>query len=139
MFKVKVMIMEIQGVRFYQASVMVVKDDKYQNINMNVNVEKVEKGRGEIIELDFSFKSSYEPQIAQLLLRGKLYMKATAKEYKDLTEALKNKKGLPVEMASLISTAITYAGEVNGTLLARIVNIPAPIIPPSMTYVKKSM
>ncbi len=129
--------MEIQGVRFYQASVMVVKDDKYQNINMNVNIDKLEKGRADIIELDFSFKSSYEPQIAQLLLRGKLYVKATAKEYKDLAEALKNKKGLPVEMASLISTAITYAGEVNGTLLARIVNIPAPIIPPSMTYVKK--
>lgn len=121
-------IVEISGKRIHKGSV--------SGLNINIALEEVQK-QGEFLELTYVYTANYEEGFGQLRIKGILLAKEEDKVANEIVDTWKKGKKIPDGYAETVLSAINYSGSANGTLLARVMGLTAPLIPPRIQISKK--
>jgi len=79
------------------------------------------------LKFGFSFKVSYEPGIAHILLEGEVLWVDTKENVEDCMKSWKKDKSLPPSIISPILNAVLQKSNVEALLLSRELNLPSPI------------
>lgn len=106
-------------------------------LGINIALEDV-KAAGENLEISYAYTVNYETGIGMMKIKGILFAKEETKLMKSILDAWKKEKKLPDEYASMVLSAINYSGSANGTLVARVLGLTAPLIPPRIQLAKGS-
>ncbi len=129
--------MAIMGERIREISGRKQKAEQIKGLGINISIDEV-RVSDKNVEIDYSYTANYEQGVGNLVIKGTILAvedSALAKKIAD--EWKKNKKLLP-DYTSVILSAINYSGSANGTLLARVLNLAAPFIPPRIQLSKPS-
>lgn len=100
-----------------------------KGLNINIAIEEVSQV-GQELEITYTYHATYEDKAGDLKLRGVLTAKEDDKLTKEIMERWKKEKKLPDAYAEPLLGAINYSGSANGTLVARVLGLTAPLIPP---------
>ena len=82
------------------------------------------------MELTYEYSANYEDKVGLLKIKGVITSTEEKKLAKDIADRWKKEQKLPDEYAEMLLGAINYSGSANGTLLARVLGLTAPLIPP---------
>lgn len=121
-------IIEISGKRAPKGSVT--------GLNINIALEDVQK-QGDIVELTYVYTANYEENFGQIRIKGVLLAREEEKVANDILDTWKKGKKVPDGYAETVLSAVNYSGSANGTLLARVLGLTAPLIPPRIQISKK--
>lgn len=109
------------------------------NIKNNVSIKNVQRSKfgfgdkREALAYSFEFTVDYEPKVGSIVISGEVINLADEKTAKDvLARWKKDKKVDPVELAPVLN-AVLQRCNVQALVLARDINLPAPIPLPSVT------
>jgi hypothetical protein len=108
------------------------KKESLENIsglNINIALDKV-KVKGDEVEMQYEYTANYEDKVGILKIRGVITAKEDKALAKEIDTRWKKEQKLPDQYAEMLLAAINYSGSANGTLLARVLNLTAPLIPP---------
>jgi hypothetical protein len=108
------------------------KKESLENIaglSINITLDNVTV-KGEAVELTYEYTANYEDKVGLLKIKGIITAKEDKKLAKEIDERWKKEKKLPDKYAELLLGAINYSGSANGTLIARVLGLTAPLIPP---------
>jgi galactokinase/mevalonate kinase-like predicted kinase len=126
----------ITGERILEVSAKRDSMEGISGLSINIALDDV-KVTGDNVELAYEYTANYESKIGFLKIKGVI----TAKEDKKLADEIKqewtSKKKLPDKYAEMVLAAINYSGSANGTLVARVLALTAPLIPPRISLGKK--
>ncbi|MFA5049517.1 MAG: hypothetical protein WC501_00760 [Candidatus Micrarchaeia archaeon] len=108
-------------------------ENKIEGLSINITLEDV-KVKGEEIEIHYTYIANYEKDVGGITIKGILYSKEDKKLAKEIADNWKKdgQKKLPPEYASALLSAINYTGSANGTLIARVLNLSPPLVPPKL-------
>ncbi len=126
----------IVGERILEISGKKEKIEAIKGLNINIAIEKVEV-KGEDVEIEYAYTANYEEGIGQLQIKGILLAKEDKKMAKQIEDEWKKTKKIPEDYTPVVLSAINYSGSANGTLLARVIGLTAPLIPPRIQLSKK--
>lgn len=121
-------ILEISGKRVHKGNV--------SGLNINIALEDVQR-QGELLELTYVYTANYEENFGQLRIKGILLAREEEKLANEIVDTWKKGKKVPDGYAETVLSAINYSGSANGTLLARVLGLTAPLIPPRIQISKK--
>ncbi len=121
-----------KGIKFNKTEAEQMKEDNFTSLNVNLSLLKVSKVKNDL-RLDFKYMAEFEPGIAKLALYGYVMLSGEKKELDELTDKWVKKKMIVKEISEPLANLITYSSEINGVLVARALNMPAPVIPPKIT------
>ena len=93
--------------------------------------------KGEDVEIEYAYTANYEEKVGQLQIKGVLLSKEDKKLAKEIEDTWKKEKKIPQDYTPMVLSAINYSGSANGTLLARVLGLTAPLIPPRIQLSKK--
>lgn len=79
------------------------------------------------LKFGFSFKVTYEPEIAHILLEGEILWVDTKENVEDCMKSWKKDKTLPPSVISPILNAVLQKSNVEALILSRELNLPSPI------------
>ena len=114
------------------------KDSSATLSGMGINIALDEvKVNGENIEMTYEYTASYDEKVGFLKIRGIITTKEDKKIAKEVSEEWGKSKKLPDTYAEMVLAAINYSGSANGTLIARVLGLSAPLIPPRIQLSKK--
>lgn len=126
----------ITGERIIEVSAKKESIENIKGLSINISIEDV-KVDGENVELVYEYIASYQEKVGELKIKGIITAKEDKKLAKEIDSKWKKDKKLPDSYAELLLGAINYSGSANGTLIARVVNLTAPLIPPRIQLSKK--
>ena len=121
----------IVGERILEVSGNRVPQIPIKGLNINIQLEKVELKEGNL-EITYIYTADYKEDVGQLKIKGLLLAKEEDKLAKDVVNTWKKSKKVPDEYAAVVLSAVNYSGSANGTLLARVLGLTAPLIPPKI-------
>ena len=104
-------------------------DGPLKGLNINIAISDI-KIDGQKMEIVYSYSAVYADNLGDLKIKGALFTEEDKKLVKDVETEWKKSKKLPVAYAEIILNAINYSGSANGTLLARVLNLSPPLVPP---------
>ncbi len=107
-----------------------------KGLNIGINLEDVVLV-GENLEVTYVYTANYEDNFGVLKIKGVLVTKEEGKLTSEVVEGWKKTKKIPDVYAETILSAVNYSGSANGTLLARVLGLTAPLIPPRIQLSKK--
>lgn len=119
----------ITGERIIEISGKKESLENISGLSINISLDEV-KVDGEKVELTYQYTANYEENVGLLKIKGRITAKEDKKLAKQIAERWKKERKLPDEYAELLLGAINYSGSANGTLIARVLNLTAPLIPP---------
>ena len=119
----------ITGERILEISGKKESLDNISGLNINISMDKV-KVKGEDVELHYEYTANYDDKVGVLKIKGIITAKEDKALAKDIDERWKKEQKLPDQYAEMLLAAINYSGSANGTLIARVLNLTAPLIPP---------
>ena len=125
----------IVGERILEVSGNKVPRTNIKGLNINISLEDVKLAE-EIVEITYVYTANYQEDVGQIKIRGVILAKEEAKLAKDIAETWKKSKKVPDEYATVVLSAVNYSGSANGTLLARVLGLTAPLIPPKIQLSK---
>lgn len=111
-------------------------EEAIKGLNIDIMLEDV-KVDGENIEIKYKYTARYEDDVGEIAIRGLLATKEEKGFAKEIASEWKAKKKVPEAFAETILNAINYSGSANGTLIARVVNLSPPLVPPRISLQKK--
>lgn len=100
-----------------------------KNLSINIQLEDV-KMASDQLEISYVYTADYQDDVGQLTIRGVLLAKEDAKLSKEVLDMWKKSKKVPDDYAPMVLSAVNYSGSANGTLVARVLGLTAPLIPP---------
>jgi len=107
------------------------KDEQIKGLSINISLDDV-RVKGEDVEIVYTYTADYAEGVGQLKIKGTLFAKEDKKQAKELADAWKKDKKVPQDYANGLLTTINYSGSANGTLVARVVNLSPPLVPPRL-------
>lgn len=122
-------ILEVSGNKTPRASI--------KGLSINISLEDVKMGE-ENLEITYVYTADYQEAVGQIKIKGVILAKEEAKLAKDVVELWKKSKKVPDEYATVVLSAVNYSGSANGTLMARVLGLTAPLIPPKIQLSKAS-
>ncbi len=125
----------IVGERILEVSGNKVPKLNIKGLNINISLEDVQMG-GETVEITYVYTANYNDGVGEIKIRGVLLAKEDAKLSKDIVDTWKKSKKVPDEYATVVLSAVNYSGSANGTLVARVLGLTAPLIPPKIQLSK---
>jgi hypothetical protein len=120
-------ILEVSGNRVPRMSI--------KGLNINIQLEEV-KMEEDNVEITYVYTADYQEGVGSIMIRGVLLAKEEAKLSKDIVDSWKKSRKVPDDYASVVLSAVNYSGSANGTLLARVLGLTAPLIPPKIQISK---
>jgi len=126
----------ITGERILEISGKRESTEGIKGLGINISVDDV-KVSGDVVEITYEYLANYDEKVGFLKIRGQINAKEDKKLAKDIEAEWKANKKLPDNYAEMLLAAINYSGSANGTLLARVLNLTAPLIPPRIQLSKK--
>jgi hypothetical protein len=127
----------IVGERIVEISGNKSQSTNLSGLSINIDLEDV-KSAGSNLEISYSYTVNYETGVGTLKIKGVLIAQEDAKLVKEVLDSWKATKKLPDEYAAMILTSVNYSGSANGTLVARVLGLTAPLIPPRIQMAKSS-
>jgi hypothetical protein len=121
----------IVGERILEVNGTKKKWEPIKGLNINISLEDVAVD-GENVNITYSYTANYEEDLGQLKIKGLLMAKEDPELAKKIEDKWASEKKIPDEYAQQTLSAINYSGSANGTLLARVVGLTAPLIPPKI-------
>jgi len=109
--------------------------ESIKGLSINIAIEKVEK-KADNIEITYSYTANYQEKAGQIRIKGILMAKENGKRAKEILDMWKKSKKIPDDYATTVLTALNYSGSANGTLIARVLGLTAPLIPPRIQLSK---
>lgn len=109
-------------------------DGKMEGLDINISLDDV-KVKNEDVKIRYTYSAKYEKDVGEIKIKGVLYAKEDkklAKEIADSWKKDKSKRKIPSNYASTILSAINYTGSANGTLIARVLGLSPPLLPPKL-------
>lgn len=124
----------ITGGKVTAAEVRIEKEGPMAKRNVNIQIKdmKAEKGA---IEIEYTYLVTYGDNAATIRIEGSL--QAQEKDAEKIVENWKKKKDLPGNFAEEVLNAVNYIGSVNGTLIAKVVNLMPPLTLPKLIRKEK--
>jgi hypothetical protein len=119
MIRVNVSITNVSAERFLDLK----KPIPSVQINTNLNLGGVEKVSEESLEVPFVLSISYNPNVAQITLRGRAYVAGDKEELTKIYKEYEDKKPPPAVILQSISNVVF----IESVLVSRTINIPPPI------------
>jgi len=116
-------ILEISGHRAETGSI--------KGLNLNIGIDEVKEVDG-VVEIIYTYTADYEDKFGLITIKGVLMAKEEDKLTKEIVDTWKRNKKIPDAYAELVLSAINYTGSANGTLLARVLGLTAPLIQPKI-------
>ncbi len=104
-------------------------DKDIVGLNINISIEDV-KMAGSNVEITYIYTADYQEGVGQLKIKGVLIAQEDAKKAKEVVDSWKKSKKIPDDYATVVLSAVNYSGSANGTLIARVLALTAPLIPP---------
>jgi hypothetical protein len=126
----------IVGERILEVSGTKTPKTNVQGLGINISLEDV-KLEGDNLELTYIYNAAYQKDAGSLKIKGVLLAKEDAAKSKNIVDTWKKSKKVPDDYATTVLTAINYSGSANGTLIARVLGLTAPLIPPKIQLSKK--
>ncbi|MFA6530485.1 MAG: hypothetical protein WCT31_02050 [Candidatus Micrarchaeia archaeon] len=126
----------IVGGKIDEVDAKKMKEENISGLNINIVMEDV-KVKGEDVEMKYVYTVDYEDKVGVMKITGYLYAKEDKKLVKEIEDSWKKNKKLPEKYAETILNAINYSGSANGTLVARVINLSPPLIPPRIRLGKQ--
>lgn len=121
-----IQVTEIKGERLWEAG------DKMPHgkvgISHNVNITGVKRLSGTKVEVKYMANVSYVPSVAQITIKGVVFVEGKPHEMKELIEAKKKKKPPPAQILEVI----TRSSIVHAVLISGILNVYPPIPFPAL-------
>jgi len=126
--------MIVLGGRITSAEVKIDKRELSAKRNMNIEIKglKLEK---DVLEIEYSYTVVYGDNSAKLKIEGVVVAKEPGAA--KIVERWKKKQGLPDEFSEDLINVINYVGSVNGTVIARVVDLAPPMSMPKLTRGEK--
>ena len=121
----------IVGERILEVSGNKVPKSAIKGLNINISLEDVKLAE-ENVEITYVYTANYQDDVGQIKIKGILLAKEEPKLSKDIADTWKKSKKVPDEYATVVLSAVNYSGSANGTLLARVLGLTAPLIPPKI-------
>jgi hypothetical protein len=121
----------IVGERILEVSGTKTPKVNIQGLSINIALEDV-KIEGEILELTYVYTADYQKGAGALKIKGVLLAKEDSTRSKAILDSWKKTKKLPDDYATTVLSAVNYSGSANGTLVARVLGLTAPLIPPKI-------
>ncbi|MFH0885372.1 MAG: hypothetical protein V1861_06710 [Candidatus Micrarchaeota archaeon] len=125
----------IVGERILEVSGNKVPKTNIKGLNINISLEDVKLAE-EIVEITYVYTANYQEDVGQIKIRGIILAKEEPKLSKEIAETWKKNKKVPDEYATVVLSAVNYSGSANGTLIARVLGLTAPLIPPKIQLSK---
>ena len=125
----------IVGERILEVSGNKVPQQSIKGLNINIQLEGVEQKDGNL-EIIYVYTADYREKVGEIKIKGMLIAKEDDKLTKEILKRWKKEKKVPDEYATVILSAVNYSGSANGTLLARVLGLTAPLIPPRIQITK---
>ena len=120
-------ILEVSGKKEIGASI--------KGLSINIALEDVKNANGNV-EITYVYTANYEDNVGQIKIKGTLMAKEEDKLAREIGENWTKNKKVPDEYAETVLSAVNYSGSANGTLLARVLGLTAPLIPPRIQLSK---
>jgi hypothetical protein len=120
-------ILEVSGNRVPRTSI--------KGLSINIQLEDVKMAE-ENVEITYVYTATYNEGVGELKIKGVLMAKEEAKLSKSIVDSWKKEKKVPDDYATVVLSAVNYSGSANGTLIARVLGLTAPLIPPKIQLSK---
>ena len=120
-------ILEVSGTKVPKASI--------KGLSINISLEDVKMG-DENLEITYVYTADYQEAVGNIKIKGIILAKEDPKLAKDVVDTWKKSRKIPDEYATVVLSAVNYSGSANGTLLARVLGLTAPLIPPKIQISK---
>lgn len=125
----------IVGERILEITGNRVPKQNIKGLNINIQLDGVEK-KDDNLEITYTYIADYREDVGQIKIKGLLIAKEEDTLAKEVLTTWKKKKKIPDDYATTILSAVNYSGSANGTLLARVLGLTAPLIPPKIQLSK---
>jgi hypothetical protein len=86
--------------------------------------------------MTYIYTADYQDKVGVLKIKGVLLVKEDDSTSKTIVDTWKKSKKVPDDYASVVLSAVNYSGSANGTLIARVLGLTAPLIPPKIQLSK---
>jgi len=109
-------------------------------VNNNVqitNISEAKIGATQAVKIEFTFTTSYTPDIGKIEIKGELIYLPTIVKAEELLQEWKEKKLLKEEAAKEVLDVILARAHVEALILSREVNLPSPLPLPRTRVEKK--
>jgi len=120
-------ILEVSGNKTPKASI--------KSLGINIQLEGVTLA-DDNLEINYVYTANYEEGVGQIKIKGILLAKEENQRAKDIADSWAKNKRVPDDYASVVLSAVNYSGSANGTLIARVLGLTAPLIPPKIQLSK---
>jgi heterodisulfide reductase subunit A-like polyferredoxin len=125
----------ITGERILEVSGNKKLREPVKGLNINIALEDA-KADGENLEIYYVYTASYKEGVGEIKIKGVLMAKEDKKKIKEILDTWKKQKRVPEDYAAIVLSAVNYSGSANGTLVARVLGLTAPLIPPRIQLSK---
>ena len=119
----------ITGERILEISGFRSPEGAMKSLSININVDDVRQ-INDTLEVHYVYTADYEDKFGQVKIKGVMIAKEDENTTKEILETWKKTKKLPNSFSPMLLTVVNYSGSANGTFLARVLNLSAPLIPP---------
>jgi hypothetical protein len=125
----------ILGGRINEVEVKRKKEEPATGFDINVNIKSIEEENNKVV-VSYEYEVKYKPDVAYMKISGEIIgefndSKEIIKEW-EKSKKEKRVAKLPQEFSEEILNAINYTCSVNGTILARTLNLMPPIVMPRL-------
>jgi hypothetical protein len=125
----------IVGERILDVSGKKTANGSIKGLNINIALEDVQQQNGQV-EITYVYTANYEENVGQIKIKGILMAKEEDKLAAEIVDMWKKNKKVPDVYAETVLSAVNYSGSANGTLIARVLGLTAPLIPPRIQLSK---
>lgn len=114
-------------------------EKEIKGLDIRIGFKDVREGKDEdIIEIDYEYVAAYRDDAGEIKIGGTIFAKENEKTKKAILDAWKKNKRLPDEYMETALSNINFVGAVNGTIVAKVLNVPPPLPPLRLRMQKKS-
>jgi hypothetical protein len=107
-----------------------------KGLSINISLEDVKNTSSGQLEITYVYTANYDDNVGQIKIKGQLTAKEEDKLAREIGENWAKNKKFPDSYAETVLSSVNYSGMANGTLLARVLGLSAPLIPPKIQMPK---
>lgn len=113
------------------------KEIKGLDIRIGFKEVRENKNDNDILDIDYEYIASYREDAGEIKITGTIFAKEDEKTKKAILDAWKKNNRLPEDYMESALNNVNFMGAANGTIIAKVLNIAPPLLPPRLKMQKK--